>query len=218
MFTGLIETVGTLLEAEDSQGGMRFVVEAAVPSGYLADVAVGESIAIDGVCTTVVSCDGKRFAFEASPETLRKTTFGQLKPGVSVNLERALLPTTRLGGHFVSGHIEGTAVLKSRMSEGNAKVLAFELEQPELALYVIEKGSIALSGISLTVNTIDEATLTVAIIPHTLEQTNLGCLQVGQRVNVETDMVGKYVHKLLGAGKAPQVVWATQDKEGLSVR
>ncbi|MBY0451120.1 MAG: riboflavin synthase [Cyanobacteria bacterium] len=203
MFTGLIEEVGTVRVVEHSQNGSLLTITA---SKVLEDASLGASISIDGVCTTVITFERALddqnpgfFQIEASPETLRKTTFSQLQSGAKVNLERPLLPTSRLGGHFVSGHIDCTARLRSVTPEGNSWILWFELDQPGLSGLFIEKGSVAVSGISLTVNLVKDAQFSVAIIPHTYEHTSISSLNVGDSVNIEADILGKYVQRLLSS-------------------
>lgn len=194
MFTGLVESCGTVKAVQQTASGSTLTIQA---PEILDGVKLGDSIAIDGVCTTVIAFDTQTFTIEASPETLSKTTFKALKPGTRVNLERPLTPTSRIGGHYVTGHVDGLAKLVSKTPEGISVILTFELESDELAQYVVAKGSIAIAGISLTVNTVKHRQLSVAIIPHTLTKTNLGELNVGDAVNIETDLLGKYVKKLL---------------------
>lgn len=203
MFTGLIEEIGMIAAVEQTAAGSRLSIEAKT---VLSDAKLGDSIAIDGVCTTVIALDNDTFTIEASPETLAKTTFKYLTPGKRVNLERPLTPTSRIGGHFVTGHVDGTASVIARFEEGNSWIYRMLLDQPELGVYLIPKGSIAVSGISLTVNTVEEKAgktiFTVAIIPHTLTHTSLGDYQPGTEahqdtVNIECDMLGKYVARLL---------------------
>jgi len=202
MFTGLIEEVGDIRVVDATAAGSRVVVGAQI---VLADAGLGDSIAIDGVCTTVVALDEASFTIEASPETLSKTTLKYLQPGRKVNLERPLTPNARIGGHFVTGHVDGTASVLAKFQEGNSWIYRFKLDQPELALYFIEKGSVAVNGISLTVNTIQGDVFSVAIIPHTLTHTNLDAFAPGieaseDTVNIETDMLGKYVQRMLAVG------------------
>lgn len=194
MFTGLIEEVGTVVAVQHQISGSRITVEAKM---VVDGVKLGDSIAIDGVCTTVVAFDKRSFQIEASPETMRVTNFGRFKAGVRVNLERPLTPTSRIGGHYVTGHVDGQAILLSKSPEGMAVVMTFELASDELAQYVIPKGSIAVCGISLTVNTVDGRRFSVAIIPHTLSHTGLGDVALGESVNIETDLLGKYVHRFV---------------------
>jgi riboflavin synthase len=196
MFTGLIEEVGHVLEVARSEAGGRFTLSA---RKVLEGLHLGDSVAVDGACMTVVAFDETSFSFEASPESLARTQFEDLAPGSAVNLERPLQPGARLGGHFVMGHVDGLARLLDVIAEGNSWVFRFQLAEPELAVYLIEKGSIAVNGISLTVNTIDADVFSVAIIPHTWDHTNLSTLQPDDRVNIEVDMLGKYVVRYLQA-------------------
>ena len=160
------------------------------------DARVGDSIAIDGVCLTVVSVDGGSFAFDAVPETLSRTSLATLEPGSRVNLEPALRAGDALGGHYVQGHVDGVGTVRSVEPEGEGRRMAFDAP-PELLRYVVEKGSIAVQGTSLTVAAVDEHGFDVALIPHTLAVTTLGALEPGARVNLEADVLAKYVEKLL---------------------
>ncbi|MCZ7648429.1 MAG: riboflavin synthase [Planctomycetota bacterium] len=207
MFTGLIEHVGALEALAPQPGGEARL---RIDLGPLAEgTKPGDSIAVDGCCLTVVSLAGTRAEFDAVPETLRRTTLDGLTPGGRVNLERALLPHQRLGGHFVQGHVDGTAQVAKTVTGGRWAEWHFALEQPELALQIVEKGSIALDGISLTVAGTDgKGAFWVALIPETLARTTLGAKRDGARVNVETDLLGKYVLAILArrgiAVDAPQ--------------
>lgn len=189
MFTGIVEEVGTV--ADTPPGGLviraRTVLEA---------TRLGDSICVNGTCLTVTELTPETFRVDTVPETLRRTNLGSLKPGDPVNLERALLPTTRMGGHFVQGHVEGTGTLVEKRPDGEAWLLRFAVE-PELARYIVEKGFITVDGISLTVVARDDRSFTVTIIPFTLSHTNLGSKGVGDRVNLETDILAKYVEQLL---------------------
>ncbi|MDR2453775.1 MAG: riboflavin synthase [Bifidobacteriaceae bacterium] len=187
MFTGLVEEVGRVVEA----GPARLAVEAPLA---VSDAKLGDSIAVDGCCLTVVELDGAVFAADVMAETLRRTTLGALEPGRRVNLERAMRADGRFGGHIVQGHIDAVAELTAR-SGGD---LAFSWP-PGLARQVAPKGSIALNGVSLTVVAVDAAGFSVSLIPATLAATNLGGLQVGQSVNLEVDIVAKYVERLVAA-------------------
>ncbi len=194
MFTGLVAEVGTIASAHHEAAGSRFIVQAV---RVLEDLQIGDSVAIDGVCTTVVSLTKAGFAIEVTPETLSKTTMSHYKPGTRVNLEPPLTPTDRIGGHFVTGHVDGLAKLLAKVIEGNSWICRFELEDATLAPFLVAKGSVTISGISLTVNTVENEIFTVAIIPHTLKNTNLSDVSVGGMVNVETDILGKYVRNFI---------------------
>lgn len=194
MFTGLIEEVGQVLSVDQSAAGSRIAVGAKM---ILADARQGDSIAVDGVCTTVVALTNESFCFEASPETLSKTTLAGCEVGTRVNLERPLKPTDRLGGHFVTGHVDGTALVISKIQDGLSWVYHFRVANPELAALLIPKGSVAVNGISLTVNEVQGNVFSVAIIPHTHAHTNIGDIEPDDRVNIEMDLLGKYVQRLL---------------------
>jgi len=186
MFTGLIQQIGTV---ERVQSGA--MTDLWVQSTFDA-LELGESIACDGCCLTVVEARGGNFKLQASPETLRRTTLGEWKAGTKVNLERALRVGDRLGGHWVQGHVDSTAQLRSTREEGGSRVVSFELPSA-LAPFFIEKGSVTVDGISLTVNEVKKGSFAVALIPETLARTTLGGKGAGARVNLEADLVGKYV-------------------------
>lgn len=193
MFTGLIQGKGTLLRIERHGLDVGMVVQAQYAMEAL---TLGESIAVDGACLTVVSFQGSLFTVDVSAETLSRTTLGRKLPGSHLNLERALQMGDRLGGHLVTGHVDGIGTLRERHQAGRSWRLVFELP-PELDRYVIEKGSIAVDGISLTVNGCGEGFFEVNIVPHTLAETTLGELKIGGEANIETDLLGKYVEKML---------------------
>ncbi len=198
MFTGLVLGKGRLIEKHPSGGGMVFGLEADFD---LTDPEEGESIAVNGVCLTAMAIQGRRFKVDVSPETLSRTNLGALAVGSVVNLERALRLADRLGGHLVSGHVDAVAAILSRKPDGD--FVRFTFSVPEgFGRYIIEKGSICIDGISLTVNHCDDRTFSVAIIPHTLAVTTLGGRRQGETVNIEVDLVGKYVEKLLLAKTA----------------
>jgi riboflavin synthase len=194
MFTGLIEDLGSAIEWRKGADRLQLVVATMLP---METFQLGESIAVNGVCLTVVEFSGGRFIADVSPETWQRTTLEQLKPGQPVNIERALQLSARLGGHLVSGHVDGLATVIRREEQANAVTFGFRLS-PELNRLVVEKGSITIDGISLTVNSVGEADFTVMIIPHTLKETTLQHRRVGDQVNIETDLIGKYVARLLG--------------------
>jgi len=194
MFTGLIEDLGTVRELRQGSAGARLTVTTAIP---MDELERGESIAVNGICLTVTTFGGGSFTADVSPETLGRSTLGALFPGRRVNLERALRLGDRLGGHWVSGHVDAVGTLEQARPDGNAWRLVFRLPA-EVNRYVVEKGSVAIDGISLTVNSVGDETFSVAIIPHTLALTTLKEAKVGARVNIETDILGKYVERLLG--------------------
>jgi riboflavin synthase len=195
MFTGLIEDVATLASRvpDEAGGAARLRLE----SPRLTGLDLGESIACDGCCLTVTSKGPGWFEALAGPETLSLTTLGSWQPGRRVNVERALQASARLGGHIVAGHVDGVASVEARAPRGAATDFTIA-PPPALLRYVVAKGSICVDGISLTVNTVDEYAFTVSIIPHTLEHTALGDRAPGDHVNLEVDVIGKYVEKLLG--------------------
>lgn len=205
MFTGLIEGVGRVRALEQRGGDLRLHVEA----GTLAfgDVALGESIAVSGVCLTVVEFDAAGFAADVSTETLALTTLGGFAPGRAVNLERAMRPTDRLGGHLVSGHVDGLGRVVSVHDDARAQRWRFSAP-PQLLKYIALKGSICVDGVSLTVNAVDAEGFEVALIPHTVAQTAFAVTAVGDAVNLEVDLVARYVERLLqgrdsGTGDTP---------------
>jgi riboflavin synthase len=197
MFTGIVQAVGTIGHIAPAGGDWRVGVSAGDLD--LGDVAVGDSIAVSGPCLTVVELTGDGFAFDVSAETWRHTAFADLAAGSRVNLEKALLPTTRLGGHLVSGHVDGVAVLRDRRPEGRSE--RFILEAPAgLERYLAPKGSVCLDGVSLTVNGAGDGRFDVNLVPHTLEVTTLGERRPGDRLNLEVDLVARYLERLVGGG------------------
>ncbi|MGE0156490.1 MAG: riboflavin synthase [Geobacter sp.] len=193
MFTGLIECTGSLVALR--RGGQSAVLEVSAP--LPADqIVIGDSIAVNGVCLTVTAMTAGRFSFDVSPETVARSTFQAAAPGAAVNLERALRMGGRLDGHLVTGHVDCIARLESRSQRDNATQLTFRLPS-EYARLLVEKGSVAIDGISLTVNEVGPERFGVTIIPHTLAKTTLADLKVGGTVNIETDIIGKYVARLL---------------------
>jgi riboflavin synthase len=202
MFTGIIETTGVLGAREVRGPGARLTV---VTSGAALGepLVIGESIAVHGPCLTVQTIGPSGFFCDATAETLSRTTLGSLPVGARVHLERALALGDRLGGHIVTGHIDGKAKLQKRDPIGEAAKLTFEIEDAELARFVAPKGSVALDGVSLTVNGVSGATFDVVIIPHTLAVTSFGGIRPGDEVNLEVDLLARYVARLL-AGGAPE--------------
>lgn len=194
MFTGIIEEVGTF---GGLSGGNITIGAKMVQS----DTHIGDSIAVNGICLTVTSFDAHGFRAAVMPETIRRTSLAGLAHGAKLNLERALLPTTRLGGHFVSGHIDGVGEIAEMRAEGNAILMTISADT-EILRGIVEKGSVALDGISLTVACVTAADFTVSLIPHTRTVTNLGAKRVGSPLNIETDILGKYALKLLGGENA----------------
>ena len=193
MFTGIVEEMGVIKTLDKGVSGTRLSVLA---SAVLDDLAVGASISINGACLTVVSVGEREFAVEVSRETLAVTTLGQLAAGTPVNLERAMRVHDRIGGHLVAGHVDGVGSIRNRTPEGNAIVLTIEAPK-EILRYCVHKGSIALDGISMTLNEVSDRTFSVAVIPHTAKATTLGLKKPGETVNLEADLIGKYVERLL---------------------
>jgi len=196
VFTGLVEDIGTLEAVETSDDARVLTVRPAAIATE--ELAIGESIAVDGVCLTVTERRGATFTVLAGEETLRRTTVADLAPGARVNLERALRLTDRLGGHLMQGHVDQVGAIQSRREAGSNLVV--EVRTPaELMRYVVEKGSIAVDGISLTVVSVADYAFAIALIPHSVAATTLAGKPVGARVNLEVDMIAKYVERLLGA-------------------
>ena len=207
MFTGLVEALGKVRRL-DSEGAGRLLVvaEPAISSG----VSLGDSVAINGACLTVVAHDAHTCSFQVSPETLRRTNLGELKPGDPVNLERSLKVGDRLGGHFVQGHIDGLARVRSIDRQGEWVLMWFACDA-EWTAQMVSKGSVAVDGISLTLVDVSADGFSVALIPHTLAKTTLGHKAVGAVVNLETDLLAKYVGKCLRGGG---VTWETLKQTG----
>jgi len=193
MFTGLVQALGRIVATGPGPGGVRLWVEA---GPLAAEAGIGASVAVDGCCLTVVERAGQRLAFDAIPETLSRTTLGLRGPGDAVNLELPLRPEDRLGGHFVQGHVDAVTEVVDRQPEEEGAVMTFRVP-PALRGQIVEKGSVALDGISLTVARLEGDLFTVALIPHTLAVTTLGVRQPGDRVNVEGDILAKYVASLV---------------------
>jgi riboflavin synthase len=191
MFTGLVEGVGVVTSVRKMGGGFKISIR---PESKI-EFQVGDSVSINGVCLTVVE-SSKEIAFEVSPETMRSTNFGELKVNDKVNIERALRLTDRLGGHIVTGHVDGTGLITGKRQEGEFTFYTFEAPN-EILKYIVRKGSVAVDGISLTIIGLDSKSFSVAIIPHTLAVTNIGDKGIGEKVNIEIDIIGKYVEKFL---------------------
>lgn len=202
MFTGLVQELGTVAGMEPHADALRLSIRA---PRTVVEAALGDSIAIDGVCLTVADLSGDIFCADVMQESLDRTALGRLAEGDSVNVEPALLPTTRLGGHIMQGHVDGTATLQSRTTSENWDILRFSLPA-ELARYVVEKGSIAVSGTSLTISAVGPDWFEVSLIPTTLRDTIHGALPVGGEVNLEVDVLAKYVEKMLHPEALPPEV------------
>ncbi len=201
MFTGIIESIGNIRALTPKGGDVRVYVDTGKLD--LSDVKLGDSIAINGVCLTAVELPGNGFMADVSRETLDCTAFNDLKTGSRVNLEKALTPTTRLGGHLVSGHVDGVGEVIFR--EENARAIEFRIRAPKaLAKYIAHKGSITVDGTSLTVNSVNGAEFSLTIIPHTLTETIMGDYRPGCRVNLEVDLLARYLERLLLGDKAAE--------------
>jgi riboflavin synthase len=193
MFTGLIEDIGTIVKLERKGAGALLVVSHTV---VLDDLKLGDSVAVDGVCLTITDLGSQSFSAEASAETVRRTTLGTKKPHEGVNLERALRLSDRLGGHLVTGHVDEVGTIGSIVPEGSAWKITITVS-PKTTRYVVEKGSVTVDGISLTVNEVRDDRFSVNIIPHTAAQTTLTAKGTGEKVNIETDIIGKYLERLV---------------------
>jgi len=194
MFTGIILAVGKIAAVQPKGGDYRLKIE----TGKLAidDAALGDSIAVNGVCLTAVELGSNYFCADVSNETIARTSLKNAQAGTGVNLELALTPSTRMGGHIVSGHVDGLGVVISKQQDGRS--FRFKFKAPDnIAKYIAEKGSICINGVSLTVNDVDGATFTVNIVPHTLKETTLGELVAGKEVNLEVDLLARYMERLM---------------------
>jgi riboflavin synthase len=201
MFTGIIEAVGQIQSMKPRGGDVRLYVKTAGLD--LGDVKLGDSIAVNGVCLTAVELPGDGFWADVSQETIRRTALSRLKEGSRVNLEKALTPSSRLGGHLVSGHVDGVGKVLSLKED--ARSWHFRIEAPAaLARYIAEKGSITVDGISLTVNAVDGAVFDLNIVPHTMQETVMGDYQAGSPVNLEVDLIARYLERLLLGDKAAE--------------
>jgi riboflavin synthase len=212
MFTGIIQGLGTLKSIRQIGQGLAFTI---YPDFSIKDFQKGESIAVNGACLTVTAISMDAFSVEVSPETLRRTTLSWLRVGNRVNLERAIRLSERLGGHLVSGHIDGTGeiIKKDHLDQ----FTLFTITIPErLSRYLVEKGSVAVDGISLTVNNCNRSCFSVVIIPHTAKVTTMGFRTKGDKINIEVDLIGKYIEKLLLAGHIKSVKQNNFDMEFLS--
>jgi len=199
MFTGIIAAIGQITTIERKGGDCRLTINTGkLP---LADAHLGDSIAVNGVCLTAIELGKQHFCADVSNETLSRTTLNNAGTGTKVNLELALTPTTRMGGHIVSGHVDGVGELVEQKPDARSIRLSFEAPD-ELAKYIAEKGSICINGISLTVNSVQGAVFSVNIVPHTLKETTLADIKVGDKVNLEVDLLARYLERLLLGDKA----------------
>ncbi|MEM7053809.1 MAG: riboflavin synthase [Pseudomonadota bacterium] len=211
MFTGIIKALGTIASSEPRDGGARMVIQSEQLTGF--NIRLGDSVAINGVCLTALEPTSNQFAADASAETLRLTSLGRLQPGDRVNLEPALKASDPLGGHLVSGHVDGQATLVMLEAEGESWRMRFEVAT-KLARYIVHKGSVTLNGVSLTVNQVERNQFEVNLIPHTWQVTTLNQLQPGDCVNLEVDQIARYLERLLAARQHP----SNDDQQGSSDR
>lgn len=194
MFTGIVRELGRVVTVDGDEDGVRLVLEAAEAAS---SSRIGDSVAVDGCCLTVVEVDDPRLAFDAVPETLRRTSLSRLEPGAEVNIEPALRAGEPLGGHYVQGHVDGVGRVRSVEPEGEGRRVWIEAP-PDVVRYCVEKGSITVAGVSLTVAEVEDGAFAVALVPHTLAVTTLGGLEPSREVNLEADVLAKYVERLVG--------------------
>ena len=194
MFTGLISDLGTVAVLDRDEAGATIEIATRLAG----ELSAGDSVAVNGVCLTASAVDGASFRAEAMPETLLRSSLGALATGSRVNLELAMRPSDRLGGHIVQGHVDGTGTVASVTPEGISRVVEIDAD-PELVRYLVEKGSVALDGVSLTVSALRDDSFAVSLIPETLARTTLGAVAPGETVNIEVDLLAKHVERLLGA-------------------
>ena len=211
MFTGIIQQVGTFKRKLKESNKYKLQIEV---NDFLEDVSTGDSIAVNGVCLTVVNFNTSTFTVDVMPETVKSTNLDKLTKGAKVNLEKSLQPNSFMGGHIVSGHVDGTGVLKNIKDEKNAKIFTFKVDE-NISKYLVDKGSVALNGISLTVMDYSPEVLKVSLIPETINSTNLKYLKAGALVNIETDIIGKYVNKFLTDNKTDNSKQKELDKQML---
>jgi riboflavin synthase len=215
LFAGIVEEMGAVKSLEKTLVGTRLTILAKT---VMDDLPIGASISVNGACLTVVKRDDKEFTVDVSPETMSVTNFSKLSVGSPVNLERAMKLNERIGGHLVAGHVDGVGTVRERKQDGNAIVLTVKAT-PDVLRYCISKGSITVDGASLTINAVAEHGFNVAIIPHTAKVTTLGLTQVGDTVNLESDLIGKYVERLLRErGQLPDKPELVIDRDYLQKR
>lgn len=215
MFAGIVEEMGAVKALEKTLSGTRLTILAKV---VMDDLPIGASVSVNGACLTVVKRDEKEFSADVSPETLTVTNLGQLAAGSPVNLERAMKLNERIGGHLVAGHVDGVGTIRERHQEGNGTVITIEASS-EIFRYCIQKGSITVDGVSLTINEVSGRSFSVMIIPHTAKVTTLGIKQAGDTVNLESDLIGKYVERLLQErGQLPPKSETVIDRDYLQKR
>lgn len=194
MFTGLVADLGSVAAVDATADGLRLTLRTSLAG----EIGEGDSVAVDGVCLTAAAVDGEGFATDVMRETLDRSTLGAIEAGAQVNIELAVRAADRLGGHIMQGHVDGVGTVVGVREDGFARVVTVSPDDPSLLRYVVHKGSIALAGVSLTVARIDEDGFDVSLIPETLQRTTLGAAAAGTRMNLEVDVVAKYVEKLLG--------------------
>lgn len=215
MFSGIVEELGALQAIEKGLGGAKFSILASV---ILDDLHIGDSVSVSGTCLTVINIEDQSFSVDVSTETLNRTILGTVPVGTPLNLERAMRLNARMGGHLVTGHVDGIGVLRGREQDGNAILLTVEASD-NIMRYCVSKGSITVDGISLTINAVTDRSFAVAIIPHTATVTTMGLKQIGDSVNLESDLIGKYVERLLQAnGTLPPQSSPIIDKDYLQKR
>ncbi len=212
MFTGIIQEVGTLKERKNAEDRYQLMIEG---SKVLEKLSKGDSIAVNGVCLTVIAYTDKMFTADVMPETLRATNLSKLNIGSRVNLEQAVRTDGFFGGHLVTGHVDGPGIVKKIRKEKNARLVEIELAE-ELIQYMIDKGSVALNGVSLTIMKVNQSSLTVSLIPETWNHTNFNNIKVSDEINVETDLIGKYVFKMLNKDRGMKSKQGNLDKNFLS--
>lgn len=195
MFTGLVEDLGRVAALDGTDDGVRLTLETRLAP----EIGLGDSVAVNGVCLTATTVGGGAFTADVMHESLRRSSLGELAPGEPVNLELALRADARLGGHIMQGHVDGLARVTAVEDDGFARIVTITPEDPALLRYVVEKGSIAVDGVSLTVARVDDESFAVSLIPETLQRTNLGQASAGRPVNLEVDVLAKYVERLIGA-------------------
>jgi len=215
MFSGIVEEMGAVQVIERGLAGAKFSILA---SAILDDLQVGESVSVSGACLTATTIEDKSFSVDVSTETLNCTFLGKITVGTPLNLERAMKLNARIGGHLVTGHVDGMGILRAREKDGNALYLTVEAPE-DIIRYCVPKGSITMDGISLTINAVKGQSFSVAIIPHTAKVTTIGLKQIGDSVNLESDLIGKYVERLLQAsGTLPSPTDPIIDKDYLQKR
>jgi len=192
IFTGLVKDLGEVVAVDATPEGVRLGVRTTLAP----EIGEGDSVAVNGVCLTATAIDGDRFGFDVMLESLRRSSLGEIDTGSKVNLELALRANARLGGHIMQGHVDGVGTVAALRDEGFSRIVTIDADA-ELLRYVVEKGSIAVDGVSLTVSRVDDSSFDVSLIPETLERTNLGATTVGRTINLEVDVVAKYVEKLV---------------------